>query len=520
MPGTRKLVKIIATVQLTTNEQTRLMTRSAYSYARCAAAALVLVLAAGCSDAGTELTTPAGHSESKARATVPSAPQSVQATAGDARVTVTWTAPASNGGKPISSYRVTTQPGGATLTVAAPATTASLTGLTNGTTYTFTVAAINAVGTGPESAPSNAVTPQAGTTPPPSAGRWVSGYYVGYQRGLYPPEEVDFSLMSHIIVGRILPTSTGGVLTHFDINDVEGPAMARTLSTRAHQAGKKAILMLGGAGTHAQFVGAASSSYRSTFVTNLLATMDNLGYDGIDVDWEPIQEADKAPLLALLQELRARRPGMLITIPVGTVNNNFPGTYDSWYAQAAAVVDQMNVMSYSMSGPWPYWEVWHHSPLNDAATYRPVSIASTVQRYLGVGVPAAKLGIGMGFYGACWKNNYGPREQQNAGTALVAEDNVMSYANIMSLYHDAAAYRWDAAASAPYLTFSTPKGPQGCNYISYENEQSIAAKGSYARGQGLGGTIIWTIGQGHLPTAPLGSRDPLLAAAHQAFLAQ
>lgn len=58
----------------------------------------------------------------------------------------------------------------------------------------------------------------------------------------------------------------------------------------------------------------------------------------------------------------------------------------------------------------------------------------------------------------------------------------------------------------------------GCG--SYENEQSIAAKGDYARSQGLGGTIIWTIGQGHLPAAPVGSRDPLLAAAHQAVLAQ
>jgi LPXTG-motif cell wall-anchored protein len=37
-----------------------------------------------------------------------------------------------------------------------------VTGLTNGTTYTFTVKAINAIGTGPESAPSNSVTPYSG----------------------------------------------------------------------------------------------------------------------------------------------------------------------------------------------------------------------------------------------------------------------------------------------------------------------------------------------------------------------
>ncbi|HEX5830373.1 MAG TPA: hypothetical protein VFY16_05280 [Gemmatimonadaceae bacterium] len=64
---------------------------------------------------------------------------------------------------------------------------------------------------------------------------------------------------------------------------------------------------------------------------------DSLGYDGIDVDWEPINAEDRAPLLALLQELRAARPGMLLTIPVGWVNTNFAGTVDSWYAQVAQV---------------------------------------------------------------------------------------------------------------------------------------------------------------------------------------
>lgn len=487
-------------------------------------AALALFLAAACSAAGpTESTQPDGQAMEARRSALPSAPQSVRAVAGDARAAVSWTAPSSDGGRTLQSYRVTASPGGATTSVAAPSTSATVAGLANGTAYTFSVVAINSAGAGPASASSAPVTPQAAPTlPPPSGtpGRWVSGYYVGYQRSLYPASEVDFSLMTHIIVGPIEPTATGGILADFDINTVEGPALARTLSTRAHQAGKKAILMLGGAGSHAQFVGAASASYRELFVANLLATMDNLGYDGIDVDWEPIQEADKAPLLWLLQQLRARRPGMLITIPVGTVNTNFPATYDAWYAQVAAVVDQMNVMSYSMSGAWQGWEVWHHAPLNDAGRNRPVSVASTVDRFLAVGVPAAKLGIGLGFYGTCWKGAYQPRVAQSTGTAVLAGDNAMSYANIMASYHDAAARRWDAAAGVPYLTFSSPRGPKGCNFISYEDEQSIAAKGEFARSRGLGGAIVWTIGQGHITTAPAGSRDPLLAATARSFLAQ
>lgn len=485
-------------------------------------AAFALLFAAACSGAIPTTTTPAnGQAQEARKSALPSAPQSVQAVAGDARATVSWTAPTSDGGRTLQSYRVTASPSGATVTVPAPATMATIAGLANGTAYTFSVIAINSAGAGP-SASSAPVTPQAApnTPPPPSTpGRWVSGYYVGYQRSLYPVSEVDFSLMTHIIVGPVLPTPTGGVLTHFDINDVDGPAMARALSTRAHRAGKKAILMLGGAGTHAEFVSAASATYREVFVTTLLSTMDALGYDGIDVDWEPIQEADKAPLLWVLQQLRARRPGMLITIPVGMVNNNFPATYDAWYARAAAVVDQMNLMSYGMGGAWQGWEVWHHSPLHDAASARPASVASTVDRYLAVGVPAAKLGIGLGFYGTCWKGATQPRVAQSTTTSRVGSDNNMSYANIMSSYYDATARRWDAAAAVPYLTFSSPKGPNGCNMVSYEDEQSIAAKGDFARARGLGGAIVWTIAEGHLPSAPVGSRDPLLAAAARSFLA-
>jgi chitinase len=147
-------------------------------------------------------------------------------------------------------------------------------------------------------------------------------------------------------------------------------------------------------------------------------------------------------------------------------------------------------------------------------------VASTVDRYLAVGVPAAKLGIGLGFYGTCWKGASQPRVAQTTTTARVGNDNNMSYATILSSYYEGTAKRWDAAAGVPYLTFSSPKGPNGCNFVSYEDEQSIAAKGDFARARGLGGAIVWTIAEGHLPAAPLGSRDPLLAAAARSFLAQ
>lgn len=103
--------------------------------------------------------------------TVPSAPTIGTATAGNASATVTWTAPSSNGGGPLTGYqvRVVNSAGtqvGALRPAAAGATSLVVTGLTNGTTYRFQVAATNSAGTGPYSTLSNGVTPGATTTVP------------------------------------------------------------------------------------------------------------------------------------------------------------------------------------------------------------------------------------------------------------------------------------------------------------------------------------------------------------------
>ena len=93
-------------------------------------------------------------------ATVPDAPQNVSATAGDTSADVSWSAPSSNGGSNITGYDVTSDPGGQTCSTGGT-TACTVTGLTNGTLYTFTVTATNGVGTGPASDPSNPVVPHA-----------------------------------------------------------------------------------------------------------------------------------------------------------------------------------------------------------------------------------------------------------------------------------------------------------------------------------------------------------------------
>jgi uncharacterized protein YhjY with autotransporter beta-barrel domain len=97
---------------------------------------------------------------------VPGVPAAVTPTAGNARAIVAFTAPTVTGNSPITGYTVTATGGGSSVPASGASSPITVTGLTNGTAYTFTVAAINAVGTGPASSASTAVTPMAPATVP------------------------------------------------------------------------------------------------------------------------------------------------------------------------------------------------------------------------------------------------------------------------------------------------------------------------------------------------------------------
>ena len=90
-------------------------------------------------------------------ATVPDVPASLSATAGNAQVTVSFTVPTNDGGFAITGYTVTSNPGSVTATGSTSPIT--VTGLANGTSYTFTIHATNAVGNSGESDLTNEVTP-------------------------------------------------------------------------------------------------------------------------------------------------------------------------------------------------------------------------------------------------------------------------------------------------------------------------------------------------------------------------
>ncbi len=174
--------------------------------------------------------------------TAPGAPAGVVASPGSTLATVTWTAPATDGGSPITGYRVRAFAGTSTTavqTIQAPAdaVNAVVTGLTNGTSYRFDVAAVNAVGTGAATA-SAAVTPLASLAPvpgipavtggnaallatwtAPAATTGITGYRVRVYRGTTLTKTVT------VPAGRLSTTVTGlsnGTAYTVDVASVTG----------------------------------------------------------------------------------------------------------------------------------------------------------------------------------------------------------------------------------------------------------------------------------------------------------
>jgi RHS repeat-associated protein len=146
---------------------------------------------------------------------VPAAPTAVSAAPRNASAIVSWTAPTSTGGSPITGYTVTSSPGGFTAATTG-STAATVTGLSNGTAYTFTVTATNANGTGPASSASTAVTPSSTATTTITT---TYGYDGAGQLTNQTPSNTPGTTYTYDTLGNRATSVTNGVTTTYRYDD-------------------------------------------------------------------------------------------------------------------------------------------------------------------------------------------------------------------------------------------------------------------------------------------------------------
>ncbi len=354
---------------------------------------------------------------------------------------------------------------------------------------------------------------------------WVTAYYPKAAQQVMPVSEIDFSVVTHVVQFGTVPNADGSL-------DDAGVANADELAKRAHAEGRKTLMCVGGADSGSGFESASAPSHRAALIANLIRTMKAGDYDGIDLDWEPVPVADFHQFTNLVLELRAALdvfPTHKLLTAAVSAYPTFGDPPDSESKMLSAVqtyLDQINIMTYDLSGPYVGWVTWFNSPIYDGGWRFPStkrllpSVDGAAENFITNGVNPAKLGVGVAFYGDVW---VGKRGESTDGVWLPRQSwkslpvmTQVPYSEIMETYYKAEFYHWDDHAQAAYLSIKNPDGSK-CSFVSYDDERVCREKIGYARQNGLGGVMIWQLGQGHCPNFPEGRRNPLLDALGRAI---
>lgn len=199
--------------------------------------------------------------------------------------------------------------------------------------------------------------------------------------------DIQYDKLTHVIYAFIRPTSSGGLTA------VEQPAKLQSIVSQAHAQGVKVLIAVGGWSdlNNADFEGMASTAAgRNNFATNLLNLCNQYNLDGVDIDWEYPREGntpqDFQSMMDVLNQTMHSN-GLLLTAAVAAQGYYADGILDGVFP----LVDFLNLMAYDGG---------------DGSAHSPYSYAtSTLNYWLGRGLPASKAVLGVPFYGRpSWKS--------------------------------------------------------------------------------------------------------------------
>ncbi|MFD5951342.1 glycoside hydrolase family 18 protein [Streptomyces collinus] len=217
-------------------------------------------------------------------------------------------------------------------------------------------------------------------------------------------------------------------------------------------------------------------------------------FDGIDIDWEypntcgaTCDTSGKAAFRNMMQALRAKfGPRNLVTAAI-TADATPGGKIDAAdYAGAARYVDWYNPMTYDFFGAWDAaGPTAPHSPLTSYSGIPKADnhSSATIAKLKGLGIPASKLLLGIGFYGRGWTGvtQAAPGGAATGPAAGTYEQGIEDYKVLKG------------ACPATGTVAGTAYAKCGSNWWSYDTPATIGTKMNYKNQQGLGGTFFWEL---------------------------
>ena len=170
-------------------------------------------------------------------------------------------------------------------------------------------------------------------------------------------EKLDFSIVTMVNYAFAIPTPEGHVLP------LENPGLARAVVEKAHSAGAKAVLSLGGWSWQEEVLeptfraATDSPEKRQQLADEIVGLANAYDFDGVDIDWEYPRTTDgsKQQYEDFLLRLRKRLDGKLLTAAIlaGLDSRNEPirSAAEAIDFPAVELLDQINLMTYDCDGP-------------------------------------------------------------------------------------------------------------------------------------------------------------------------
>ena len=278
-----------------------------------------------------------------------------------------------------------------------------------------------------------------------------------------------------------------------DVHNVHGVVEQLYLLKKATRK-LKTLLSIGGWSYSSNFaLMAATAAGRAKFVSSVVQLVQDLGFDGVDIDWEyPADVPQAKDLVSLLQALRealdfySLQNNLNYHFLLSVASSCGPASYIVMHLKDMnQYVDQWNLMAYDYSGSFSKFS-GHQSNLyasDSTPNATPFSTDKAIKDYIAAGVTASKIQLGIPLYGRSFENTAGLGKSFSDVGKGQWEKGVWDY-KVLPKANAKITIDEEAWAAYSYETTSQ-------ELITYDTVDTVKQKAAYIAQNGLGGGMFW-----------------------------